>query len=384
MNSNYKKNSVSRVNAYQLDEIDIFQIFTDLWSGKIPIILVTLLAGIIGAFVFFLKPNSYEITTNLNPAKNSYFTQFTNVNVALEESDLNYSLTSEGIFKLFIKEFNDYTEIRDILSNQKIIGDQVLEDLNDDGRNNLINALSQQFRIIDPTNHENNWQLQAIWDDPKIGIEIFSNTLNYVKENIKNLIIQDLSQYSEFLENQNKQKIEMLQTQLSSLLYLEKISLQKRIIYLSEQAAIAKELGIIDNSLDEIDLINQEISSMELNINTSSLPDYLRGYKALEKEKSLLLGRSDEDILILSDNYRNILSQIEELKKDILPNQLKQLSENIKKVNPDNWVEYDFEISSKKNLNQSLKIYILISSIIGGFLSSFWILLAKAYANRKK
>ena len=384
MNSNYKKNSVSRVNAYQLDEIDIFQIFTDLWSGKIPIILVTLLAGIIGAFVFFLKPNSYEITTNLNPAKNSYFTQFTNVNVALEESDLNYSLTSEGIFKLFIKEFNDYTEIRDILSNQKIIGDQVLEDLNDDGRNNLINALSQQFRIIDPTNHQNNWQLQVIWDDPKIGIEIFNNALNSVKENIKNLIIQDLSQYSEFLENQNKQKIERLQSELNSVLYLEKISLQKRIIYLSEQAAIAKELGIIDNSLDENDLINQEISSLELNINTSSLPDYLRGYKALEKEKSLLLGRSDEDILILSDNYMNILSQIEELKKDILPNQLKQLSENIKKVNPDNWVEYDFEISSKKNLNQTLKIYILISSIIGGFLSSFWILLAKAYANRKK
>ena len=384
MNSNYKKNSVSRVNAYQSDEIDIFQIFTDLWSGKIPIILVTLLAGIIGAFVFFLKPNSYEITTNLNPAKNSYFTQFTNVNVALEESDLNYSLTSEGIFKLFIKEFNDYTEIRDILSNQKIIGDQVLEDLNDDGRNNLINALSQQFRIIDPTNHQNNWQLQVIWDDPKIGIEIFNNTLNYVKENIKNLIIQDLSQYSEFLENQNKQKIERLQTELNSVLYLEKISLQKRIIYLSEQAAIAKELGIIDNTLDEIDLINQEISSMELNINTSSLPDYLRGYKALEKEKSLLLGRSDKDILILSDNYRNTLSQIEELKKDILPNQLKQLSENLKKVNPDNWVEYDFEISSKINLNQTLKIYILISSIIGGFLSSFWILLAKSYANRKK
>lgn len=384
MNSNYKKNSVSRVNAYQSDEIDIFQIFTDLWSGKILIILVTLLAGIIGAFVFFLKPNAYEITTNLNPAKNSYFTQFTNLNVALEEGDLNYSLTSGGIFKLFIKEFNDYKEIRDILSNQKNIGGQALEDLNDDDRDNLINILSQQFQIIDPTNHENNWQLQVIWDDPKIGIEIFSNTLNYVKENIKNLIIQDLSQYSEFLENQNKQKIERLQTQLSSLLYLEKISLQKRIIYLSEQAAIAKELGIIDNTLDEIDLINQEISSMELNINTSSLPDYLRGYKALEKEKSLLLGRSDEDILILSDNYRNILSQIEELKKDILPNQLKQLSENLKKVNPDNWVEYDFEISSKLNLNQTLKIYILISSIIGGFLSSFWILLAKAYANRKK
>lgn len=384
MNSNYKKNSVSRVNAYQSDEIDIFQIFTDLWSGKILIILVTLLAGIIGAFIFFLKPNAYEITTNLNPAKNSYFTQFTNLNVALEEGDLNYSLTSEGILKLFIKEFNDYIEIRDILSNQKNIGGQALEDLNDDDRNNLINILSQQFQIIDHTNHENNWQLQAIWDDPKIGIEIFSNTLNYVKENIKNLIIQDLSQYSEFLENQNKQKIEKLQTQLSSLLYLEKISLQKRIIYLSEQAAIAKELGIIDNTLDEIDLINQEISSMELNINTSSLPDYLRGYKALEKEKSLLLGRSDEDILILSDNYRNIVSQIEELKNDILPNQLKKLSENLKKVNPDNWVEYDFEISSKTNLNQSLKIYILISSIFGGFLSSFWILLAKAYANRKK
>ena len=58
--------------------------------------------------------------------------------------------------------------------------------------------------------------------------------------------------------------------------------------YLKEQSAIAKELNIIDNQIDNVNLTQ---SSVSLNINTADIAYYLRGYKAIDKEIDLIENR---------------------------------------------------------------------------------------------
>lgn len=73
MSSDSKKNLVSKDSIYQLEEIDLFELFDVLWNKKITIILVTLIATVIGTLIFFNSPKSYEVTTDLNPAKDYVF-----------------------------------------------------------------------------------------------------------------------------------------------------------------------------------------------------------------------------------------------------------------------------------------------------------------------
>ena len=384
MSSNSKKNLVSKDLIYQSEEIDLFELFDVLWNKKITIILVTLIATVIGTLISFISPKSYEVTTKLSPAKDYVFTKYFDLNKELQKNEFDYSLSGGGIFSLFIKEFQDYEELRSTLNEQEIIHDTVLNNLNDIEKKNLVNSSIKNFNIIEPDKNNKNWRLRFVWSDVKTGTEIIKTSLDIVKLNLKNNLFTVLNQFRESLEFQNNLKIERLSNQINILLKTEKLKLQKTSFYLTEQALIARTLGIAKNSLEDIDLLNQDFSRMELNINGPSMPDYLRGYEALEKEKSLLLERSDEDILLLSSEYINLIEQFETLKNDILPRQLSEISQILLQDDINSWIEYDFSLADIKSLHISLTKLILISSLFGFIFISLYILLANSYFNRIK
>ena len=122
---------------------------------------------------------------------------------------------------------------------------------------------------------------------------------------------------------------------------------------------------------------------MEFNVSTSSMPEYLRGYEALEKEKDLLIERSTKEILLSSKDYIEKLNQIERLDTDIRSKQLRVISSIITTDNPHNWVYYDFTISEINNIHRSLITYLTLSLLLGVFTISFYILVSKSYSNRK-
>ena len=384
MSSNSKKNLVSKDLIYQSEEIDLFEIFDVLWNKKITIILVTLIATVIGTLISFISPKSYEVTTKLYPGKDYVFTKYFDLNKELQKNEFDYSLSSEGIFSLFIKEFQDYEELRSTLNEQDIINDIVLNNLKDIEKNELVNSSIKNFNIIEPDKNNKNWRLRFVWSDVKTGTEIIKTSLDIVKLNLKNNLFAVLNQFQESLEFQNNLKIDRLSNQINILLKTEKLKLQKTSSYLTEQALIARTLGIAKNTLEDIDLLNQDFSRMELNINGPSMPDYLRGYEALEKEKSLLLERSDEDILLLSSEYINLIDQYEKLKNDILPRQLSEISLILLQDDINSWIEYDFSLADIKSLHISLTKLILISSLFGFIFISLYILLANSYFNRIK
>lgn len=372
MNSVSKKNLVSKDLTYQSEEIDLFELFDVLWNKKITIILVTLIAAVIGTLISFISPKSYEVTTKLNPGKDYVFTKYFDLNKELKKNEFNYSLSSEGIFSLLIKEFQDYEELRSTLNEQEIIHDIVLNNLNDIEKRNLVNNSIKNFNIIEPDKNNKNWRLRFVWSDVKTGTEIIKTSLDLVKENLKNNILADLNQFIVSLDFQNDLNTERLLIQINTLLKTEKLNIKKRSLYLKEQALIARSLGIAKNTLDDTEVVRQE------------MPDYLRGYEALEKENSFLLERTDEDILTLSNGYIDLFTQLEQLKSDILPSQLKEISSILLQDDVNSWIEYDLSLADIKSLHISLTKLILISSLFGFIFISLYILLANSYFNRIK
>ena len=383
MPSKPKKSITIKNPSIPPEEIDLFKIIDDLWEEKIKITIFSIIAGILGVAIYFITPKAFEVYTDFSPAKSSFFLNYYNLNKVLESNNFGFSLEKDNIFNLVIEEFNDLDELRTVLSKNENINNQFLSNLDNEAQINLLNNFAKKFEIIPPLENEKNWKLKFVWSDVEEGIEIFNSSLRLSQENLQKSLINDLDKYANFIDFQNNLTRESLEKEISMLLKSETLNLEKRVLYLSEQAEIARSLGIQKNNLDEIELSSLNQNIMEFNVSTSSIPEYLRGYDALEKERDLLIERSTKEILLSSKDYIEKLNQIEQLDTDIRSKQLRVISSIITTDNPHNWVYYDFTISEINNIHRSLITYLTLSLLLGVFTISFYVLVSKAYSNRK-
>ena len=365
------------------EEIDLFEIIDVLWENKIKITIFTIIAGILGAVLYYITPKNFEVYTDFSPAKSSFFLNYYNLNKVLNENNFGFSMERENIFNLVIEEFNDLDEVKSVLLKNENINNQYLSNLDNESQIKLINNFAKKFEIIPPLKNEKSWKLKFVWSDVEEGKEIFYLAMRLSQENLQKSLIDDLNKYSNFIDFQNNLKKENLENRISLLLKSESLALEKRVLYLSEQAEIARSLGIQKNNLDEIEFTSLNQNTMEFNVSTSTMPEYLRGYDALEKERDLLKQRSTKEILLASNDYIEWVSKIEELNNDIRSDQLKEISLIIKTDNPHNWVYYDFTLSESSNIHRGLNIHLILSLLLGVFSTSFYILVSKAYSDRK-
>ena len=77
------------MNQIQDDEIDLFELFQTLWDGKWKIIATTLVAAVIGVFLFVVKPNSFEVSP-IQSGKPSVFLKYTALNELLKDERIGY------------------------------------------------------------------------------------------------------------------------------------------------------------------------------------------------------------------------------------------------------------------------------------------------------
>ena len=128
-----------------------------------------------------------------------------------------------------------------------------------------------------------------------------------------------------------------------------------RLDYLREQSAIAKELNIIDNQIDNVNLSQ---SSVSLRINTADIAYYLRGYKAIDKEIELIENRDYQ-------TFKLIEQELNSLK-----------AENIKLA------DYNIYLMDVKLLKDT-KLILAISILFGLIVGIFYVLITNAFQAKK-
>ena len=177
--------------------------------------------------------------------------------------------------------------------------------------------------------------LNFTWHDPNEAKKILNDTMNLTINNLKNLVFDNFEKSSRF-----KQKISMAND-------------KKRLDFLKEQSSIAKALGIVDNQIDTINVSQ----SLSLNINTTDIAYYLRGYNAIDKEIELIEQR----------NYR-YLKSIEEEISSIKKKSIK-------------WVDYNIFLTNTKSLKNT-KLILLISILLGLILGIFYLLILNGFQSK--
>ena len=129
----------------------------------------------------------------------------------------------------------------------------------------------------------------------------------------------------------------------------------KRIDYLVEQSSIARELNISENQIDSVDL--PKSNNVMFNINSNDLAYYLRGFKVIDKEISLIKSR----------NYNDLISMEKEI-------------QDLKKVDIE-WIDYNIFLIETTSTNN--KIYIIASVLLGLIVGTLYILIPSMFLSKK-
>ena len=382
---------MSKVSPTYDDEIDLFEFFETLWDGKWKIITTSFVAAVIGVVFVVTKPNSFEVSTPIHSGKQSVFLYYTSLNDLLKNEGILYEVKtnpngyifdSASVFKMLITEFNDYEEMVDAVSKSEFV-QKTIKDLDDDDKQKKLIDFAKAFELKASSKNEDNWTLSFEWHDNLEGLRLFKDAIRQTLSNIKNISISNINQLAEAIDIRNTRNIERLRNQLTLILKNQTEIDKKRIQFLLEQSAIAKELGIETNRLDANALSQSSQNAISLSVNSNDVPFYLRGYKAIDKEIALIESRSDEDKLLIADGYIQIKEEIISLETDLLSSQLRMAAEVIENDIPNDWVQFDLSIADVKSQKKSM-LYVALSIVLGGMVGVMYVLISNAVRKRKE
>ncbi len=364
------------------DEIDLFEFFETLWDGKWKIILITFVAAIIGVVFSVVKPNSFEVTTPIQSGKTSDFIQYTTLNALLKSNNFSLSIDENSTFKMFIAEFNDYEEMFDAVSKSEFV-QKSIKDLEDGDKERALIDFAKAFELKAPSKNEQNWTLSFEWHDGIEGRQLLNEAISQTLLNVRNVTQANFNDLAEAIDIRNTLNLEKLRNKLS---LIEKNQIdrnKKRIQYLREQSAIAKELGIETNRLDANALSQSSQNAISLSVNSNDVPFYLRGYKAIDKEIALIESRSDEEKLLIANGYIETKEEIISLETDLSSSQLRNAAEVLGNDIPNDWVQFDLAIADVKSQKKS-RLYVALSIGLGGMVGVMYVLISNAVRKRKE
>ena len=363
------------------DEINLFELFVTLWKGKWLILTAMFGAIILGMLYSVSLPNSYSGTTFVRAAQPSAFTRYAFLSEIIGKNDFSYKISREFIFNAFISEFNDLEEVIKTLRSDEFVV-QKLSEVEAEKQANVLISLAKQFQIILPQQNEKNPELRFKWHDPETGKQLFETSLQLVLANVKATLAKDIDQYA--LGAQSKLNIKIENAVLKKEIIKEGIRLadKQRLLFLTEQATIARELGVASNFLEGNEQLNMSASGVSLSVQSSSRPFYMHGYIAIEKEIASIQARSREDRLALSKEYAKVEQEIYGLKNDASVARLLAAQQMINIDDPGRWVLFNLnlaEITPNKKTNLTLAL----SAVLGAMIGSVFVLIRNAFRKRK-
>jgi LPS O-antigen subunit length determinant protein (WzzB/FepE family) len=321
-----KKNT----HIYHENEIDLINLFNIIWDDKIKILVFTIISFLIGFGYSYQVPNNYLISLVIKKSDNYQFNKFNYIEKVLKKNQKNQknqtnqtNQTNQRILNRFFSELIDYEELSINLENIKTVRENITKLPIEKKRKKLF-QYAKSLEIVEKVkNDKTSYTLNFKWHNTDEAKKILESTINLTLKNLEKAIYEEFEQILEFEKKIHKNK---------DLIRLE---------YLSEQSSIARELNILDNQIDNVNLTQSNVS---LNINTADIAYYLRGFRAIDKEIELIKNRDYQ-------NFEFIKQEIANLKKK----DIKWIDYNI----------YSLEIKSLKNTKKIIIMSILLGLIVG-------------------
>jgi len=185
-----------------------------------------------------------------------------------------------------------------------------------EARSGFISSIS----IVPATERDHNARISFEWGNKNQLLDIFVMALLKAEENVNSGQLRMMSDLADNLERRALKERANLDSNLDSVVEAVDLATAGRLLFLKEQASIARELGIAENSLT---------TSYQENLLANTVLDdgtilrdrpetlYLRGFKSLEKEIYLIETRVGDEKYLQNSEFLNAKRKILVLKNDV-------------------------------------------------------------------
>ena len=349
-------NNIIQAQKVDTDEIDLFELASNLWREKWIIIAFTVVATIIAIIYALMATPIYQTKAEALPPRISDIVAL-NPEPQQEDTVLLKPLKTSDVFNLFSQVLNSAS-----LRNE-FYEAVYLPSLTEEARNKPAEALRKELgKIVEV-------KLSSKSDEPDVVTVTLPNDPNKAQEwanlyitmagdKARNSLVQDRSAEVANIVSALTTNIGLLRSQA-------KMEREREIARLSEAYYIAKEIGIEEPQKPDGKMLEEGANYIDRNL------PYLRGTKALAAQLYVLQNRKDDDPFI--PELSNLQQQL---------NFYQSLQFNSKQVSAytfDHPAELpDFPIKPKKSL------IVVIGFLLGGMIGVGVALVRVMIRNRRE
>ena len=364
------------------DEIDLLQLIETIWDGKWKIIAITAacVLGFSGFQVVSPAP-SFVATTQIKP-------------VSSKEADAYMALNSLEFYKITKKDllalYNERLTQPDTLV--KIFKELALLDRegfdSEDEYDFALRSLASEVTVLPPVNvdgkergeQRRNWTLSIGYDDRDKWLSAL-NQLNDIAT--KEVLDINNRRFETLVRTQMLKRsfeLEDISTQITNILVDYDRKTSDRLAFLSEQALIARKLGVAKNTIEAQTFSAQ--NGVVASVKTDT-PFYLRGYEAIEKEIELISSRKDKRAFVSG------LLELEQKKRALEQDKTLQRAETLftqtPLAKPSEFSAASFAIEATRFEYKSKRALMLVlAAVVGGMIGVVYVLIASAMRGRRE
>ena len=333
--------------------------------------------------VFERKKLNNKFENSDNKKKNNI-----NKNSTFESSGL---INKELLMNFFLTSINDSSYLKEVIKEFNFLKKEDYESLN--SYEKAVEDMSTSIILLSPETIQRNSQNKE-FKNPYWVIKFKTKYINRWQEFLKfiNEILNKRTQkylenYYELLflnqKNLKKLAIEDIDLEIMNTLEIYKTTISRRLIYLEEQAEIARKLDI-----DKRDLIESQSFRTDTGVFTSltaEIPYYMRGYEMIEKEIELIKNRTNnkafaEGIIELEKSKKSLITNKDTERLEFLFNEtpIKKDTKNFKAA------KIMFESPRIQSLDSqiSLRKLLILTFIISLIFAIFFVLILNVLKKR--
>lgn len=344
---------------YMDDEIDLFELWDNIWQQRFVVVTITALATVIGLAYALMATPIYKSEAYLLPplSKDLQELQINISDVASSSSDgtrinvsLDINVDSKSTFERLTNNLRSRTLRRDFYeANELAI--YFSENPTDQSSNRLFqNNFNNKISVTTPSNRDEGNQMVVSFEitDAELSAKWLNAYVDYAIAQTKTQIIEDV-------RSKIQKRVSELEMMMSSMRSTAENKRQDRLAELEEALQLAKSIGLRD------------IQSAE-----SPVPEkeYLRGTRALEAEIAVLKQRKSDDPFI--DGIRDLQRYLSYL------NSITIEPENVQIARIDQQA-----LVPQGPIKPNKKLIVILSVLLGGMLGVFVALIRAAVKNRR-
>jgi LPS O-antigen subunit length determinant protein (WzzB/FepE family) len=371
---------MSEVRPTYDDELDLVELAQTVWDGRWKIVAVVALSvlSVFGYQTIQSQPN-FEALTEVKPITSVEAERYRQSN-ALGF----FEVTPNTLLNLYIEQLDERTLFEEAIHKYQLLDIENFEDKQ--AYDEAVIALASSIEILPPINVDGTeredvkrfWTIGFEYNDDAKWKKVLLSVDSLANQSVQRILQQRFRTSLSVAKQKQIFELEDLDLLITNALEDYERTTSDRLVYLSEQASIARKLGVAKNTIEAQTFSAQ--NGMIANVETKT-PFYLRGYEAIEKEIELIKSRTKKEAFVSGllelEQKQRTLKQDKTLERaDILFASTPIMSTN---DFSDVSVTVDAtEIEDKKMLMLALSV------VIGGMVGVFYVFFSSAVRKRKE